>query len=72
MVITLSFIGLAGQTLGHHPLLLWTRKGRSLVITLSFSGLAGQTSLVMGSVVGLVEGGSVLFLTASSWVGLVG
>ena len=26
MVITLSFIGLAGQPFGHHPLLLWTRR----------------------------------------------
>ena len=28
VVITLSFLGLEGQTPGHHPLLLQTRKGQ--------------------------------------------
>ena len=43
----------------------------AIVITLSFLGLEGQTPLVMGRVVGQVEGGAVLLLTASYWVGLV-
>ena len=47
MVITLSFLGLEGQTSGHHPLLLQTRNRRYLVTNLSFLGLEGQTHLVL-------------------------
>ena len=42
-----------------------------MVITLSFEGLAGQTPPSHGEGVGLVEGGAVLLLTASEWVGPV-
>ena len=40
-------------------------RAEAMVITLSFVGLERQTPLVMGRLVGLVEGAAVLLVTAS-------